>query len=58
MATNWVREAKNFDDQYTEATPLSMVPFFGKYVKNDLQFRQEMVLNFVSSKVLGLPRSY
>ncbi len=45
--TNWINEAKNFDDQYKDKGTLSWLPFFASYVKNDLQFRQELVRNFL-----------
>ena len=47
MKTNWVKEASNFDDQYTKKSELAWMPFFGDYVSNDLQFRQELVLNYL-----------
>ena len=43
MLTNWVDEAKNFDDQYTESTPLKGIPFIGNYVKKDLKLRQDII---------------
>ncbi len=58
MLTNWIKEAKNFDDQYTESTPLKMVPFIGSYVKNDLQLRQDIILETLGdvkgAKILDL----
>ena len=44
MSNNWINEARNFDDQYKESTPLKSIPFFGEYVRKDLELRQSIVL--------------
>ncbi len=45
--TNWVTEAKNIDDQYTKKSELAWMPFIVNFVRNDLQYRQKLVLNYI-----------
>ncbi|MBI4405025.1 MAG: class I SAM-dependent methyltransferase [Deltaproteobacteria bacterium] len=49
----WVNRAVDFDNQYTEGTPLRGWPFFGEYVRKDLLLRQQIVLELMGN-VQGL----